>query len=212
MKNLNEYAETFGNDLKVILVGNASTGKTSIVDRYIKNIFINKKEATIAPNSLSKLIRKNNVIYRLHIWDIPGQDKSPALTSIFCKDSHGIIFCCDALVEQSRNDILTWIKSIKEFIDISDLPMIIMENKCDLLGDENDYNKGIEELKSFSDNNNFLGAFRTSALNGYNVENAINFLVDDIINKIENNKSNNTPNTSIKLNETKEEQNSKRCC
>ena len=212
MKNLNEYAETFGNDLKVILVGNASTGKTSIVDRYIKNIFINKKEATIAPNSLSKLIRKNNVIYRLHIWDIPGQDKRPALTCIFCKDSHGIIFCCDALVEQSRNDILTWIKSIKEFIDISDLPMIIMENKCDLLGDENDYNKGIEELKSFSDNNNFLGAFRTSALNGYNVENAINFLVDDIINKIENNKSNNTHNTSIKLNETKEEQNSKRCC
>jgi small GTP-binding protein len=212
MKNLNEYAETFGNDLKVILVGNASTGKTSIVDRYIKNIFINKKEATIAPNSLSKLIRKNNVIYRLHIWDIPGQDKSPALTSIFCKDSHGIIFCCDALVEQSRNDILTWIKSIKEFIDISDLPMIIMENKCDLLGDENDYNKGIEELKSFSDNNNFLGAFRTSALNGYNVENAINFLVDDIINKIENNKSNNTHNISIKLNETKEEQKSKRCC
>ena len=212
MKNLNEYAETFGNDLKVILVGNASTGKTSIVDRYIKNIFINKKEATIAPNSLSKLIRKNNVIYRLHIWDIPGQDKSPALTSIFCKDSHGIIFCCDALVEQSRNDILTWIKSIKEFIDISDLPMIIMENKCDLLGDENDYNKGIEELKSFSDNNNFLGAFRTSALNGYNVENAINFLVDDIINKIENNKSNNTHNTTIKLNETKEEQKSKRCC
>lgn len=212
MKNLNEYAETFGNDLKIILVGNASTGKTSIVDRYIKNIFINKKEATIAPNSLSKLIRKNNVIYRLHIWDIPGQDKSPALTSIFCKDSHGIIFCCDALVEQSRNDILTWIKSIKEFIDISDLPMIIMENKCDLLGDENDYNKGIEELKSFSDNNNFLGAFRTSALNGYNVENAINFLVDDIINKIENNKSNNTHNTSIILNETKEEQKSKRCC
>ena len=212
MKNLNEYAETFGNDLKVILVGNASTGKTSIVDRYIKNIFINKKEATIAPNSLSKLIRKNNVIYRLHIWDIPGQDKSPALTSIFCKDSHGIIFSCDALVEQSRNDILTWIKSIKEFIDISDLPMIIMENKCDLLGDENDYDKGIEELKSFSDNNNFLGAFRTSALNGYNVENAINFLVDDIINKIENNKSNNTHNASIKLNETKEEQKSKRCC
>ena len=212
MKNLNEYAETFGNDLKVILVGNASTGKTSIVDRYIKNIFINKKEATIAPNSLSKLIRKNNVIYRLHIWDIPGQDKSPALTSVFCKDSHGIIFCCDALVEQSRNDILTWIKSIKEFIDISDLPMIIMENKCDLLGDENDYDKGIEELKSFSDNNNFLGAFRTSALNGYNVENAINFLVDDIINKIENNQSNNAHNTSIKLNETKEERNSKRCC
>ena len=36
MKNLNEYYETFGNDLKVILVGNASTGKTSIVDNILK--------------------------------------------------------------------------------------------------------------------------------------------------------------------------------
>ena len=173
-------------------------------------------EEAIAPSLIVILAREiavQELLEAINLLDcFPGQDKRPALTSIFCKDSHGIIFCCDALVEQSRNDILTWIKSIKEFIDISDLPMIIMENKCDLLGDENDYNKGIEELKSFSDNNNFLGAFRTSALNGYNVENAINFLVDDIINKIENNKSNNTPNTSIKLNETKEEQKSKRCC
>ena len=70
MKNLNEYAETFGNDLKVILVGNASTGKTSIVDRYIKNIFINKKEATIAPNSLSKLIRKSILDIIINIYYI----------------------------------------------------------------------------------------------------------------------------------------------
>ena len=45
-----------------------------------------------------------------------------------------------------------------------------MENKCDLLGEEEKYNDGIEELKQFSENNGFSGFFRTSALNGYNIE------------------------------------------
>ena len=52
--------------------------------------------------------------------------------------------------------------------------------------------------------------FRTSALNGYNIENAINFLVDEIINKIkkeENNKPKNNKTEdikkSLKLNEEK---------
>ena len=40
-----------------------------------------------------------------------------------------------------------------------------MENKCDLLGEEEKYNNGIEELKQFSENNNFSGFFRTRKSN-----------------------------------------------
>ena len=39
MENINEETETFGVDLKIILIGNVSTGKTSIVDRYINDKF-----------------------------------------------------------------------------------------------------------------------------------------------------------------------------
>ena len=223
MENSFEDSQSFGNDLKVILLGNVSSGKTSIVDRYINNIFQEKKRATISPNFAYKLIKKNNIIYRVHFWDIPGQDRSPQITSVFCRDAQGFIFCCDALVKKSREDIITWKNSLENILDLSDIPLIILENKCDLLGkEENDYNKGVEELKKFSDENNFLGAFRTSALNGYNIENGINFLVDEIINKIEKeeeenkkmNKIENGGRKSIKLNEIKESNNNKRnkCC
>ena len=223
MENSFEDSQSFGNDLKVILLGNVSSGKTSIVDRYIKNIFQEKKRATISPNFDYKLIKKNNIIYRVHFWDIPGQDRSPQITSVFCRDAQGFIFCCDALVKKSREDIITWKNSLENILDLSDIPLIILENKCDLLGkEENDYNKGVEELKKFSDENNFLGAFRTSALNGYNIENGINFLVDEIINKIEKeeeenkkmNKIENGGRKSIKLNEIKESNNNNRnkCC
>ena len=221
MENSFEDSQSFGNDLKVILLGNVSSGKTSIVDRYINNIFQEKKRATISPNFAYKLIKKNNIIYRVHFWDIPGQDRSPQITSVFCRDAQGFIFCCDALVKKSREDIITWKNSLENILDLSDIPLIILENKCDLLGkEENDYNKGVEELKKFSDENNFLGAFRTSALNGYNIENGINFLVDEIINKIEKeeeenkkmNKIENGGRKSIKLNEIKESNNNKKCC
>ena len=223
MENSFEDSQSFGNDLKVILLGNVSSGKTSIVDRYINNIFQEKKRATISPNFAYKLIKKNNIIYRVHFWDIPGQDRSPQITSVFCRDAQGFIFCCDALVKKSREDIITWKNSLENILDLSDIPLIILENKCDLLGkEESDYNKDVEELKKFSDENNFLGAFRTSALNGYNIENGINFLVDEIINKIEKeeeenkkmNKIENGGRKSIKLNEIKESNNNKsnKCC
>ena len=223
MENSFEDSQSFGNDLKVILLGNVSSGKTSIVDRYINNIFQEEKRATISPNFAYKLIKKNNIIYRVHFWDIPGQDRSPQITSVFCRDAQGFIFCCDALVKKSREDIITWKNSLENILDLSDIPLIILENKCDLLGkEESDYNKDVEELKKFSDENNFLGAFRTSALNGYNIENGINFLVDEIINKIEKeeeenkkmNKIENGGRKSIKLNEIKESNNNKsnKCC
>ena len=220
MENSFEESQGFGNDIKVILLGNVSTGKTSIVDRYINNIFREKLRATISPNFAYKLITKNNVIYRVHFWDIPGQDRSPHITSLFCRDAHGFIFCCDATVQKSREDIISWKKSLDNFLDTSNIPLIILENKCDLLGNENDYNKNIEELKKFSEENNFLGAFRTSALNGYNINNAINFLVDEIINKVEkeeeeDKKLNNKENgrKSLRLNEINvQKAKSNKCC
>ena len=51
MENVDLETQEYGNDLKVILVGNVSTGKTSIVDRYINNTFRVKIKATISPNS-----------------------------------------------------------------------------------------------------------------------------------------------------------------
>lgn len=214
MDNSSQINSGFGVDLKVILIGNTSTGKTSIVDRYIKNIFDEKPRATIAANFSYKIIKRDDTIFRLQFWDLPGQDRSPSLMSIFCRESRGILFCCDALSKKSREDILIWKKSLEGIIDITNIPKILIENKCDLLGDEDKYNDNIEELKNFSENNNFSGYFRTSALNGYNIEKAIDFLVNEIIDTLEKEENNNAENDkkiAIKLNKTQKDDRTK-CC
>ena len=158
----------YGTDLKIIIIGDSSTGKTSIVNRYVSNKFDNTYKATIASQFSYKMIKINKVVYRMQFWDLAGQDRNGTLASIFCKDSHGIVFCCDVTEPNSKNNILTWKKSLEDSLDISNTPLILMENKCDLLGDnEEAYNKDFDVLKKFGDDNGFEGCFRTSALNGY---------------------------------------------
>ena len=146
---LNEDDRRFGIDLKIILLGNISTGKTSIINRYINNTFETETRATITPSFLYKIIKKNNTIFRLQFWDLPGQERNPIVTSLFSKDSDGVIFCCEVKNDKSREDILKWEESLKNNIDIENLPIIVVENKCDLLGNEEMYNENIEELKSY---------------------------------------------------------------
>ena len=176
---LTEDNKKFGKDLKIIIVGNLSTGKTSIINRYINNTFDEYCRATIAPEFSFKVVKYNGINFRAQFWDLPGQERNPVVTSIFCRDSNGIIFCCEANNKKSRNDILLWMNSIKGNIDIKKIPKILVENKCDLLQNEN-YNDNFEELKKFSDENNFSGCFNVSALNGYNIDKSINFLINEI--------------------------------
>lgn len=94
-----ENYRRFGLDFKIILIGNASTGKTSIINRYLKNIFNEQICATIAPDLSFKAIKKDKTLYRIQFWDIPGQEHVPIITRMFCNNSDGIVFCCEVLIK-----------------------------------------------------------------------------------------------------------------
>ena len=168
-------------DLKIIIVGDSGTGKTSFVNKYILNKFDESYQATIATQFNFKVIEIGEIIYRIQFWDLAGQDKSPGTTKLFTKDSNGIVFCCEVNNEESRNNIVKWKESIEQHLNLETVQMIIVENKCDVLGEEeSDYNKDIDELKNFSEENNINNYFRVSALNGYGINESMNYLVNEI--------------------------------
>ncbi len=172
-------------DLKIIIVGDTFTGKTSIIERYINNTFSEKNTTTISPEFQTKVINSNNIIIRIHFWDLPGQDRNYALTQLFCKDSNGIILCCDVSNENSRENLTKWNDAIKNIYDIKNIPKIILENKCDLLNDEKHYNDNIESLREISNELNSINFFRVSALNGYNIKKSIDYLINECIKREE---------------------------
>jgi len=77
-----------GLDIKIIVVGNTNTGKTSFVHRWTKNNFTDLYKATIASEFSYKLYEVNGIFHKIHLWDIAGQDKSISVTRVFCSDAH----------------------------------------------------------------------------------------------------------------------------
>ena len=195
------------NHLKIIIVGDSGTGKTSIITRYIKQTFEPNNMATIVPLYSSKVLTINGNKYQFNIWDIPGQDRNPVVTRSFAQDTQGIIYCCE--VKKTKESLKSWEESLNSFTDTKEIPKIIVENKCDLLGDESFYNEDINILRETAKKLECFKFFRTSALNGYNVNGAFNALINEMIKNVKIKGIENS--NKIKLSNKRKSTNAK-CC
>ena len=170
--------------LKVIIVGDMDTGKTSIIKRYLYDKFDNNNNSTIAPELKTKIIKINGINYNINFWDLPGQDRNAFISGNFARDTDGIIYCCDVENKKSMKNLKKWEEALKSKENIDDITKIVIENKCDLKGNESQYNDNSSALRSISNELECSNFFRTSALNGYNVKTSIEYLINEIIKKI----------------------------
>ena len=208
--------------LKVIIVGDMDTGKTSIIKRYLYDKFDNNKNSTIAPELKTKIIKINGINYNINFWDLPGQDRNAFISGNFARDTDGIIYCCDVENKKSMENLKKWEEALKSKENIDDITKIVIENKCDLKGNESQYNDNSSALRKISNELECSNFFRTSALNGYNVKTSIEYLINEIIKKIkiedieeynENNRWKRKGSIKINKNEYKDAKDkSKNCC
>jgi len=176
----------FRSDLKIIVIGTSGTGKTSFVNKWTKNIFSDTYKATIVSEFGFKIFEQEGKLYRIQLWDLAGQDKNAMVTKIFAKDAHGCVVMADATNAQTREDTLRWKGSVDEvatFLDGGKLPCLLVENKADLLDGDN-----VEkdpQLEEFGSSNGFCGSFRTSAKTGLNINESMEYLIKNIIQRME---------------------------
>ena len=136
---MDSMKKTTKNELKIIVIGNSGTGKTSFVNKWTKNTFTDTYKATIVSEFSYKIFEYQGKFYRVQLWDIAGQDKNIQITKIFSKDAHGCIVLSDITSKESIQDSLKWKASVDDtarFIDGGMLPCILIENKIDLIDEE----------------------------------------------------------------------------
>ena len=216
----NNYYYNPNQEIKILIVGDMATGKTSVIKRYTDDVFELTNAATIVVNFKTKIMKINGIQYNIHFWDIPGQDRNAVVTGTFARDAQGIIYCCEANKEETRKNLKKWEEALKSKEKIDNISKIIIENKCDMLGDKSKYNENTDNLKLISNELGCLNFFRTSAKEGYNINDAINYLINEIIKNIKiadienynNNNYNNNPNKLLKKQNHKGNNKNKKCC
>jgi Ras-related protein Rab-5C len=149
---------------KFTLLGYVETGKSSIVRRYIENIFESYNESTIGAGFYTKIINKDYGNIRIEIWDTAGQERYEALMPMYYRNSHICIIVYDITRRNTFFKAQEWVSKIKRMSIQTGI--ILVGNKNDI---RDDRKIPFEEALEYSIKHNIL-FFETSAKTNYNID------------------------------------------
>ncbi|KAJ3432153.1 ras-related protein rab-5c [Anaeramoeba flamelloides] len=153
-------------ELKIVLIGASGVGKTSIVERFVKNFFNEKQRKTIGSTFLSKVCVVNEKSYYLNIWDTAGEERFHSLVKLYYRDTNIAILCFDITKQSSFRDLDHWYQELQNSAPRNVILMIV-GNKTDL---EEEREVQEKEIKDWALNRN-CSYIETSAKTGSNINN-----------------------------------------
>ena len=121
--------------IKVVLVGESGTGKTSIIQQYAYKIFDPNCATSISSQYVSQVINfpDLNKSIKLEIWDTAGQERYRSIAKLFYKDAKIIIFVYDVTSRVSFDELINfWIPEVQISINVKDVIFGLIANKSDL--------------------------------------------------------------------------------
>lgn len=165
--------------LKICMIGDVGVGKTSLIRRYVMDVFDDKYIATIGTKVTKKEMQVkdprtgNPQKIMLLIWDIMGQPSfREVLREAYFYGVEGSLAVCDVTSKESLGELRYWIKAMTS--TTGKVPIVFLGNKCDLREETRVPYQDIEIFARKHDS----PAMLSSAKTGYNVEQAFSTLVE----------------------------------
>ena len=163
--------------LKLMLIGEAAVGKSSIMYRYTMNSFNPTMLGTAGIDFKKKEVQYNDTKIKIILYDTAGHDRFRKIIKNHCKGANGIVVVYDLSEEQSIERLSTWMSDIEENAE-KDVELLLFGNKSDKEPRMISQEKGIELSKKYR-----IPILETSAKTGYNIEEAFSLLINNILKK-----------------------------
>ncbi len=166
---------------KLIVIGPAAVGKSSLIRRFVENEFSLHYKFTIGVDFMTKQVEyESGKIAKLTLWDIGGQERFKVLRRSFYEGTNGALIIFDLSRANTFLKMKEWLSDARQAIE-NDFPVIIIGNKLDLIpeiGEIIDRNEPIQ----FAQKENSI-YIETSAKTGENVDKAFLDLTRRMVNK-----------------------------
>jgi small GTP-binding protein len=149
--------------LKLVMLGDESVGKTSLLNCWIRHSFDQNSAPTIGGAAQAKRDQVDDEHYCFQIWDTAGAEKFRALAPLYARDSHAACIVFDLTRRKTYDSLSDWVKFLQQY---GEIPFVLIGNKEDIEGkQEVTIDEGTEF--AFSVSTHF---FPTSAKTGANVD------------------------------------------
>lgn len=175
---MNQYRYYVRNEpdyvFKILMTGDESIGKSSILQQYTDNTFLSKYVSTIGVDFRIKHTVFNDKHIKLQIWDTAGQERFKSLTSSYYRYVNGIILAYDISNRKSFLNIDKWIKDINDFTS-NNTYVILVGNKSDCHNREVSIEEGMDKACELN-----IPFVETSAKDNINIEKCFEILIDKL--------------------------------
>uniref|UniRef100_A0A2K5ZJ58 RAB41, member RAS onco family n=1 Tax=Mandrillus leucophaeus TaxID=9568 RepID=A0A2K5ZJ58_MANLE len=161
---------------KLLLLGEPSVGKTSVITRFMYNSFGCACQATVGIDFLSKTMYLEDQIVQLQLWDTAGQEHFHSLIPSYIRDSTIAVVVYDITNISSFKETDKWVEHVRAERG-DDVVIMLVGNKIDL---DNKRQVTAEEGEEKSRNLNVM-FIETSAKTGYNVKKLFRHVVSALL-------------------------------
>uniref|UniRef100_G3U4T1 Ras-related protein Rab-7b n=1 Tax=Loxodonta africana TaxID=9785 RepID=G3U4T1_LOXAF len=123
--------------LKILLVGSAGVGKSSLMSRFVHNRFCSRYRATIGADFFTKVMELEGQRVTVQLWDTAGAERFQSLGMALYRGSHCCVLVFDVTVATSFQAVAA---QRAEFLMQADppspkqFPFVLLGNKTDLPG------------------------------------------------------------------------------
>ena len=203
---------------KMIILGDAAVGKTSLFKKLTTEQFDPKVISTIGidKRTLSIVINTEDEGEKdldIYLFDTAGEERYRTISVSYFRDSKGLLMMYDITKNESFQNIEDWLKNIKESLgDNDDYLMILLGNKLDLVNINKDEREvDTEEAKNFCEKNNILwgGECSVKDIAIEDLKNMFKSFIEEIYKKVGHNVVRRNSSVLMRSKTTKTK---KKCC
>ena len=118
--------------LRIVLVGEAVVGKTSLCDTLSSRKTLSSYQATIGVDfSISNIITLDGKKIKCQLWDTAGCERFRSITKSYYQNAGIIILMFDLSKRESFSDLYYWIEEIRKHGN-EETKILLIGNKSDL--------------------------------------------------------------------------------
>ena len=164
---------------KIVIIGDAGSGKTTLTKRFKTNVFISDSQMTIGVDFITKDITVDGKKVKLMIWDFGGEERFRFILPKYINGAMGGLFLYDITSYSSLAHVDNWLNVINGRKE--QIPLVLLGGKADLnIHREVDTEDGEKIAKE----KGFCGFTECSSKTGENVNKSFEILTRKMLSDI----------------------------